>query len=472
MSWENQIQTGSFKGVSFDVIATDDAMTRAVVEHQYPYVDGADIEDMGANAHEVTLSAIFFGDTYAVKLRALINVLQESGTGVLVHPIHGRLPDMLPISWAHHHEADLRNYVALTLTFKKSTQGNPVFANTSIFGEIDVLLAQIDALLERVQDIADQFYGAISTVSAFKSRFRAITSISANIISELKQSLNGVYAFSNSPQNQPNNGEPQGESNGELTGFNGLVNTLQSATTELFRAHDIADIITNEQRFNNMLTTATAIMELPCAIATKTNVNINANVMNDSELDHGVPTVLSDALELQVLVNTVVIGAATEFLANLINSSNSNNSNNSRNSNNSSNSSNSSNSNISLKNNNNRRLSPPEIEKMVNTLRLKSQVTIDLIRGGAFVTSSYDGFYSLIESMRGMQHQLKAIAIAAIATKPPLIARFAPFDGTLHQIAHAFYADFTRFDELLQLNPQLTHPSFITTGDLINGYTK
>ncbi len=47
--WTMPIQQASFKGVRFDVLAVDDSFERAVVEHAYPFVNGADLEDMGLN---------------------------------------------------------------------------------------------------------------------------------------------------------------------------------------------------------------------------------------------------------------------------------------------------------------------------------------------------------------------------------------------------------------------------------------
>ena len=45
MSWKDTLLDASFKGVGFDVI--DDTLrgTHALAEHEYPFVQGADIED-------------------------------------------------------------------------------------------------------------------------------------------------------------------------------------------------------------------------------------------------------------------------------------------------------------------------------------------------------------------------------------------------------------------------------------------
>ncbi|WP_245148602.1 hypothetical protein [Avibacterium paragallinarum] len=74
--------------------------------------------------------------------------------------------------------------------------------------------------------------------------------------------------------------------------------------------------------------------------------------------------------------------------------------------------------------------------------------------------------------MRHLAHHFTQLAISAINRKPPLIVRTAPFNGTIQQMAHAFYGDFRRANELLRLNPQVRYPNFITQGELLNSYVK
>ena len=78
----------------------------------------------------------------------------------------------------------------------------------------------------------------------------------------------------------------------------------------------------------------------------------------------------------------------------------------------------------------------------------------------------------MIERLRHLAHQVAFVAVVAINRKPPLIVRYSTIDGTLQQVAHAFYGDYRRAGELLRLNPHITQPNFIQQGDLINAYTK
>jgi hypothetical protein len=85
---------------------------------------------------------------------------------------------------------------------------------------------------------------------------------------------------------------------------------------------------------------------------------------------------------------------------------------------------------------------------------------------------AYDAVYAVVETLRDAAAHLNLLAVAALNQKPPLIARPAPLNGTVHQLAFAWYSDIARADELIRLNPQLRHPCFIQQGELMNGYAK
>ena len=42
----------------------------------------------------------------------------------------------------------------------------------------------------------------------------------------------------------------------------------------------------------------------------------------------------------------------------------------------------------------------------------------------------------------------------------------------LHLLAFEWYGDYSRFGELLRLNPQIRHPNFIEKGEILNAYAR
>ncbi|WP_230397165.1 DNA circularization N-terminal domain-containing protein [Pasteurella multocida] len=88
--WTMPVQRASYRGVRFDVFNIEDSVERAVVEHAYPFVNGADIEDLGLNPLEVRLSAVFYGEGYYSDFKSFRSTQKTRG-GCINTPNSGRL---------------------------------------------------------------------------------------------------------------------------------------------------------------------------------------------------------------------------------------------------------------------------------------------------------------------------------------------------------------------------------------------
>jgi len=56
--------------------------------------------------------------------------------------------------------------------------------------------------------------------------------------------------------------------------------------------------------------------------------------------------------------------------------------------------------------------------------------------------------------------------------RPPLTTRTVTLAGNLHLTAFRWYGDYSRADELLRLNPQITNPNFVMPGAVLNAYSR
>jgi len=65
MAWRDDLLDATFRGVYFAVISTRDGAERALVQHEYPYRDGTEMEDMGRRPRKFTIRAVLWGDGYA-----------------------------------------------------------------------------------------------------------------------------------------------------------------------------------------------------------------------------------------------------------------------------------------------------------------------------------------------------------------------------------------------------------------------
>ena len=57
MAWETDLQDASFRGVAFDIITTRDSVQRDIAQHEYPYRNGANIDDLGGKPRSLQCQA-------------------------------------------------------------------------------------------------------------------------------------------------------------------------------------------------------------------------------------------------------------------------------------------------------------------------------------------------------------------------------------------------------------------------------
>ncbi|MGK0740122.1 DNA circularization protein [Yokenella regensburgei] len=156
------LMPASFRGVEFDCLITRDTLARDTVTYAYPYRDGEDIEDQGLKAVNFRLRALFWGNRYQQQLKAFLNALKTAGTGELVHPIYGSIPDVQFLEAGIFHEVEPVNAVTVDLVFVESGEPEALFATTHYEADGDSVLDNalsgfgdvMDTLRDIQQDIA------------------------------------------------------------------------------------------------------------------------------------------------------------------------------------------------------------------------------------------------------------------------------------------------------------------------------
>ncbi|RSN84425.1 multidrug DMT transporter [Acinetobacter baumannii] len=89
MGWKDELQDASFRGVHFECTGTNDSGSKSLAVKQAPYSNKASIEDMGNNPLKISIDAVFTGENYKVEMDALWAALTATGSGELIHPVHG-----------------------------------------------------------------------------------------------------------------------------------------------------------------------------------------------------------------------------------------------------------------------------------------------------------------------------------------------------------------------------------------------
>jgi prophage DNA circulation protein len=89
MSWQDKMGPATFRGVSFFVETAERSGGRRTVKHEYPGRDLPFSEDLGRKARSFPVEGYVIGADYMDARDALLDVLEQAGSGELVHPYHG-----------------------------------------------------------------------------------------------------------------------------------------------------------------------------------------------------------------------------------------------------------------------------------------------------------------------------------------------------------------------------------------------
>lgn len=89
MSWRDQYQQGSFRGVPFRTVNAEGRGGRRVELHEFAGRDDAYPEDLGGKASDTRLTCWLAGDDYMTQCELFEAALNQAGPGTLVHPFRG-----------------------------------------------------------------------------------------------------------------------------------------------------------------------------------------------------------------------------------------------------------------------------------------------------------------------------------------------------------------------------------------------
>lgn len=142
MSWREQLRPASFRGVAFEVLSAGGTFGRRTVLHEYPFRDLPYVEDLGRRARTMRIEAILLGDDYMARRDALIDAVEQAGSGKLVHPYYGELTVSLDDGGAQFDESTAQGGMA-RVTFSVIESGEAKFPAAKVATQ-DVVQARAD----------------------------------------------------------------------------------------------------------------------------------------------------------------------------------------------------------------------------------------------------------------------------------------------------------------------------------------
>ena len=448
MSWQDTLLDASYKGVAFE--ATGDTLrgVHALAEHSYPFVDGSDIEDTGCEALEFNLTAVLYGDDYEARLQRLLKVLREHGSGELVHPIYGSVPDTVVADFEVRHSEDSPDYAEINISFKQSVAAAPFFGRELALALADEADWVADLAAFQGFAVLEKVLGKIRTQQHRWNNFHAAV---LNVVGRLYGQVNGVFSGSLNLLNSPRVllTELKGVF-GALAGMHRTAESSLSGWRDLAGGTKTAAAVPWQYRqgLDNGATPARSQAALPdvaaltAAIAivgstalAKELADIFAAEQDEPELTPAeigrlladVRAQLNSALAANRLAVMMLSASAeqAEQLAALL---------------------------LSLYQDN-----PPDPEQLYRQLEQRR-----LLPQQPYL----EGSAELADSVRTLAHTLQKQAQALINLRPPLVQKVVPTDSSLHLLAFRWYGDHRRQAELLRLHPGIVPPIFIARGNV------
>ncbi|MEQ9860635.1 DNA circularization N-terminal domain-containing protein [Pectobacterium cacticida] len=489
MAWEDSLQDASFRGVKFDVINARDSAQRDMAQHEYPNLDGADIQDLGLKPHSSQIQAVIWGDDYESRLQSLLEALRKPGSGELIHPIFGSMPNMLVGVFQVNHDAEYVDYCALDIQFVQSKTGNPFFVKDSPLSKADEIFNQVQAAIDSTNVMMDNITQPLRSARKTMNKVRGLATAALNMITIFRSDISGFISSTSDFINFPaaffsdlrsalslkmgasksslhatyvNTGGGTVLAGATLSsgstsggGSSGGSSSDNSASTP---SGSVSTAVTQQQIATANYTAAPAVIMADWTSAYSTLQTVQTMPVNlmtgriDMPVDMPQNLVASDIVELITIVAVAVALEAVDEASAILSDS-------------------------ALT----AVLTPVDIEKIANETRQMIQNAIDITRTTYSpamneISNSPQPtgllYQPVIDQLATIALTVQTLAEAVINEKPQLMQKTVTAPGNLHLMAHRWYSDYSRAAELQRLNPQLRDPNNLGMGDVLNAYAE
>ncbi|MFJ1218953.1 DNA circularization protein [Yersinia enterocolitica] len=450
MGWAENLQNASFRGITFDVINTDEQISRDHAAYEYPYVDGADLKDLGRKARPFRMTAFLWGDNYEYRLQRLTAALDEPGDGELIHPIYGSIPSVIVTSYSIRHEAESPDSCTLELNFLENRTGSALFNTPLPEMYSNALFDELEQLNERLSAFFDAIIAPLNHVNSLIKRGQTVRSTLINTLltfkSDVTFSAKQMLALAEEP--------------GKFIGALGDV--LEIHTSNMARAipalslssptitmglnktpADVATSPTVMANWHEIVAEMDKLISLPVAF-----INGDQTPEVPLPLDATVDDVQDINVTYTVLAVSELASAATALLSD---------------------------------DKQPEELTPADIGKLVGDVRQRLQDAITLLRtcyeperGALTETASPLGlmYPELVQRLKNVGAAIQEMGLLILSRRPPLTQKTVKADTCFRLLAHLWYADHNRAAELQRLNPHVQEPNRITAGMVLNAYAK
>ncbi|BBF86272.1 phage tail/DNA circulation protein [Aquitalea magnusonii] len=427
MAWADTLLDASFRGITFDCLRTQDSVQRDTASHEYPYLDGADVEDLGRKARHITMSAVFFGKDYENRLQTFIKELDKPGHGELIHPVFGSIKQAQLTDYQVGHDADNPDYCTVELTFVEATPGNPFFVQQLPAQKAEAV-SQL-AATSRANGI-EAFAKALDGLKSIKgnlSRLNALRDMMTGTLGAIRSQVQGIIGTTLDLIDYPR-------------AFASDVMSLVSGIADL-RGFDVGVIQSDWKSLVGQFDNVVALPSKVSAGSASTGGSSGSGGTGGGVVADAKP-IPAKPEDIALVTALVQISAATTLAETA--------------------------GQILAAEAEQPTLSPQEVEHIANDVRDTLQQVIEAHRDLFSVEDARPVTEALKDTALGVQEA----AVAVIEALPPLVTRTVDAPGNLHLVAFRWYGDYTRAQELARLNPKLTNPNALQAGDTLYAYAR
>lgn len=192
MAWEDNLLEASLDGFIFDCIATDDKFARAHAVNTYPYLDGAEIEDLGAEPIPVAINAIFFGADYDTRLQSFLKIIKTAGLRELQHPVYGKMQVQV-VDVAVHHDAENVDQATVALNLLQGNLSPKFFEETLAIQKASAIQQKNSVSREAATQVLAEEVLTVKNAGIF-NRITQLRSSMTSALNELKAQIAGVIS--------------------------------------------------------------------------------------------------------------------------------------------------------------------------------------------------------------------------------------------------------------------------------------
>ncbi len=449
MGWAENLQNASFRGVQFEVLNTDEQISRDHAVYEYPFVDGADLHDLGRKARPFRMTAFLWGDDYEYKLGKLTAALDEGGDGELIHPVYGSVPSVIVTGYNIRHDAESPDSCTIDMSFLENRTGSALFSTPlpELFAQ--QLFDELDTLQARLSDFFDAVTAPLNTVNSMIKKAQTVRATLVNTLlsfkSDFVSTVDNIVSLAGEPGKFINELAEVLEIHTSDVGQPvQVLQRVDSATrTGLAGETTVASSATVMNCWNKVITDMDEFVALPVTLVSGdkvAEVALPVDASPDDVQDVKAVYATQAASELASVAMAILVDDAQS-----------------------------------------EQLIPADIWRLVGDVRTRLQAAITLFR------ERYEGereritetasplglmYPEIIQSMKNVAATVQDVGLLVLSRRPPLTQKQVQADSCLLLLAWQWYGDYSRAAELQRLNPQLRDPNNITAGVVINAYAK